>query len=162
MVLRERPPQVPTPIPSQTVIRKLPPTPVPPRSIIVERYPPVPARPRDIVIERWLPYSKETQKRKVITYRAPPPPSYPQPRNTIIVYEPVQVNVIRQIHRLGVQSQNPQEYVAQYGHNLLDSASLLAQAQQIGINDNLVSRNQSIHRVSSFVSKFTFAEPINK
>ncbi|CAF1205013.1 unnamed protein product [Adineta ricciae] len=147
LVLRERPPQVPTPIPTQTVIRKLPPTSPPPRSIIVERYPPVPARPRDIVIERWLPYSKETQKRKVITYRAPPPPSYPQPRNTIIVYEPVQVNVIRQIHRLGVQPQNPQEYVAQYGHNLLDSASLLAQAQQIGINDNLSSSINNAYQI---------------
>ncbi|CAF0770134.1 unnamed protein product [Adineta ricciae] len=147
LVLRERPPQVPTPIPTQTVIRKLPPTPPPPRSIIVERYPAVPARPRDIVIERWLPYSKETQKRKVITYRAPPPPSYPQPRNTIIVYEPVQVNVLRQIHRLGVQPQNPQEYIAQYGYNLLDSASLLAQTQQIGINDNLSPSIDSANQV---------------
>ena len=159
MILRERPPQVPTPIPTQTVIRKLPPVSPPPRSIIVERYPPVPARPRDIIIERWLPYSKESQKRKVITYRAPPPPTYPQPRNKIIVYEPVRVNVVRQIHRLGVQSQNPQEYITQYGQNLLDSASLLAQAQQFGINDNLVSRN---HKISLVISELAFSGSTNK
>ncbi|UJR35351.1 hypothetical protein I4U23_028109 [Adineta vaga] len=137
LIFRERPPKVPSPVPTQTVIKKLPSTPVPPRSIIVERFPPIPPRPRDIIIERWLPYPKEPQKRKIITHRAPPPPTYPQPRNTIIVHEPIQVNVVRQIHRLDVQVQNPQDYIARYGHSLLDSTSLLTKVQQVGINEDL-------------------------
>ncbi|CAF0760214.1 unnamed protein product [Adineta steineri] len=137
LVLRERPPHPPAPIPTQTVIKKLPAAPVPPRSIVVERYPATPARPRDIIIERWVPYSKEPQKRKVITHRAPPPRAYPQPRNTIIAYEAPQVNVVRSVRRLGVQAQNPQEYVSRYGHTLLDASTLVAQAQQIGVNEDL-------------------------
>jgi hypothetical protein len=137
LLLRERPPQPPTPIPSQTVIKRLPPIPVPPRSVIVERFPAIPPRPRDIIIERWLPYSKEPQRRKVITYRAPTPRPYPQPRNTIVLYEPVQANVVRQVHKVGIQPQNPQEYAFRHGHSLLDGSTLLAQAQSLGINDDL-------------------------
>lgn len=114
------------------------PIPVPPRSIVVERFPAAPPRPRDVIIERWLPYSKEPQKRKVITYRAPPPRPYPPPRNTVIVYEPIQANVVRSIQKLGVQPQNPQEYALRYGGTLLDSATLLARAQNVGVVADLV------------------------
>ncbi len=138
MVLRERPPRAPVPIPPQTIIKKLPPIPVPPRSIVVERYPAIPPRPRDIIIERWLPYSKEPKKRKVITYRAPPIRPYPPPRNTIIVYEPVHANVVRSVQRLGVQPQNPQEYVLRYGTTLLDGATLVTHAQNVGVVEDLV------------------------
>jgi hypothetical protein len=120
------------------VIKKLPPIPVPPRSVVVERFPPAPPRPRDVVIERWVPYSKEPQKRKIITYRAPPPQPYPAPRNTIIAYEPPQANVVRTIHRIGVQPQNPQEYTLKHGSSLLDSSSLVAQVQNLGIHGDLV------------------------
>lgn len=137
LVLRERPPVGPPPVPSQTVIKKLPAVPVPPRSVIVERFPALPPRPRDVVIERWLPYSKEPQKRKVVTYRAPPPRPYPAPRNTVVIYEPVQANVVRVVQRLGVQPQNPQEYVLRYGGSLLDSASLVTQVQNVGINEDI-------------------------
>ena len=140
LVLRERPPQGPPPIPTQTFIKQLPAIPVPPRSVIIERYPPTPPRPRDIIIERWVPYSKEPQRRQVITHRAPPPRSYPPPRNTIIVYEPIQANVVRSVQKVGIQPQNPQEYTDRYGHTLLDSATLVAQAQQAGVIDDLVCK----------------------
>ncbi len=120
------------------MIKKLPPIPVPPRSIIIERYPANPPRPRDVIIERWLPYSKEPQKRKVITYRAPPPRPYPPPRNTIVVYEPIQANVVRSVQKLGIQPQNPQEYILRYGPTLIDASTLVAQAQNVGIIEDLV------------------------
>jgi hypothetical protein len=120
------------------VIRRLPPIPVPPRSIVIERYAAIPPRPRDVIIERWLPYSKEPQRRKVITHRAPAPRPYPSPRNTIVVYEPVQANVVRSVQRLGVQPQNPQEYAHRYGHVLLNPSTLVAQAQHLGIVEDLV------------------------
>jgi hypothetical protein len=120
------------------VIRKLAPIPVPPRSVVVERFPAIPARPRDVIIERWVPYSKEPQKRKVITYRAPQPRPYPAPRNTIIAYEPIQAHVVRSVHKVGVQQQNPHEYALRHGSSLLDAPTLVAQAQHLGINDDLV------------------------
>ncbi|CAF0762409.1 unnamed protein product [Rotaria sp. Silwood1] len=137
LILRERPPRRPPLIPSQTLIKKLPPIPVPPRSVIIERFPALPPRPRDVAIERWLPYSKEPQRRKIITYRAAPPRPYPPPRNIIIVYDQAQANVVRSIQKLGVQPQNPEEYKLRYGNTLLDPSTLVAQAQHIGIVEDL-------------------------
>ncbi|CAF2381768.1 unnamed protein product [Rotaria sp. Silwood2] len=138
LILRERPPRSPPLIPSQTLIKKLPPIPVPPRSVIVERFSALPPRPRDIFIERWLPYSKEPPQRKVIVQRAPPPHPYPAPRNAIIVYDPVQAHVVRSIQKFGIQPQNPEEYKLRYGNTLLDPSTLVAQAQHIGIIEDLV------------------------
>ncbi|CAF4694898.1 unnamed protein product, partial [Rotaria magnacalcarata] len=45
LILRERPPPIPTAVGAQTVIRKLPALPVPPRSVIIERLPPLPPKP---------------------------------------------------------------------------------------------------------------------
>ncbi|CAF4048062.1 unnamed protein product, partial [Didymodactylos carnosus] len=69
LVLREKPPQPPQPIASQTVIRRLNAIPVPPRSVIIERLPHLPPKPRDIIIERWIPYGAQA-KRRVIVQRA--------------------------------------------------------------------------------------------
>jgi hypothetical protein len=101
----------------------------------------MPPRPRDIIVERWVPYSKEPQRRQVITHRAAPPPSYPPPRNTIIVYEPIQANIVRSVQKVGIQPRNPEEYTHQYGDTLLDSATLVAQAQHAGVIDDLVCQS---------------------
>ncbi|CAF1033659.1 unnamed protein product [Rotaria sordida] len=136
LVLRERPPVPPAPIASQTVIRRLPAVPVPPRSIIVERLPPLPPRPRDIIIERWIPYGAQA-KRKTIVQRAAAAKEYPKPRNMIIQYEPAQVRVIRQFHRLGITQENPQLYVQRYGASLLDAHSLIQQARTAGVIEDI-------------------------
>jgi hypothetical protein len=136
LVLRERPPIAPAPIPSQTVIRRLAALPVPPRSVIIERLPPLPPRPRDVIIERWIPYGQQP-KRRTIVQRAPPAKPYPHPRNIIIQYEPTAARVVRQIHRLGVTAANPAAYVQQYGHQLLDSVTLLQQARAAGVIEDI-------------------------
>ncbi|CAF4902675.1 unnamed protein product, partial [Rotaria socialis] len=48
MILRERPPLKPASVASQTVVRNLPPIPLPPRSVVIERIPPAPPKPRKI------------------------------------------------------------------------------------------------------------------
>ncbi|CAF5173792.1 unnamed protein product, partial [Rotaria sp. Silwood1] len=128
LVLRERPPVPPPVIASQTVIRRLPGLPVPPRSVIIERLPPLPPRPRDVIIERWIPYGPQA-KRRTLLQRAPPPLPYPAPRNVIIQYEQAPVRIVRQFQRLGVVAANPALYVQTYGAHLLDGASLVAQAR---------------------------------
>ena len=136
LVLRERPPHPPPVIASQTIIRRLPGLPVPPRSVIIERLPPLPPRPRDIIIERWVPYGPQA-KRRTIVQRAAAVQPYPAPRNIIIQYEPAQVRVVRQFQRLGVSQASPAAYAQQYGLSLLDSASLLAQARAAGVVEDI-------------------------
>ena len=136
LVLRERPPVPPPVIASQTVIRRLPGLPVPPRSVIIERLPAPPPRPRDVIIERWLQYGPQP-KRRTLVQRAAPPQPYPAPRNVIIQYEPAQVRVVRQFHRLGVTQASPAAYVQAYGAQLLDAGSLLSQARAAGVVEDI-------------------------
>ncbi len=42
------------------------------------------------------------------------------------------------MQKLGIQPQNPQEYAFRYGDALLDASTLVAQAQSIGIVEDLV------------------------
>ncbi|CAF2115095.1 unnamed protein product [Rotaria magnacalcarata] len=172
LILRERPPLPPAQIPAQTVTRRLPPIPVPPRSIIVERYPTCPQKPRDIIIERWIPYGPPVQRRTVIQ-RAPAPVKYTQPRNYVIVYEPVQARVIRQFRRIGVNKEDPEAYKARYGSTLLDSPTLVRVARNAGViedispptvssptykgtNENNLDSNQLSRTISgSFISSGT-------
>jgi len=136
LILRERPPRVPASIASQTVIRRLAALPVPPRSVIIERLPPLPPRPRDVIIERWVPYGPQA-KRRTVVQRAGAAHQYARPRNVIIQYEPAQVRVIRQFQRLGVTQASPQAYLQQYGHQLLDAATLVSQARSAGVVEDI-------------------------
>ncbi|CAF1400637.1 unnamed protein product, partial [Didymodactylos carnosus] len=136
LVLRERPPIPPVNIGTQTIIRRLAALPVPPRSVIIERLPPLPPRPRDIVIERWIPYGRQA-KRRTIVQRAGPARHYQRPRNIIIQYEPIQARVIRQFQRIGVQAENPHSYVARYGASLRDAHTLLQEARQAGVVEDI-------------------------
>ncbi|UJR31887.1 hypothetical protein I4U23_019361 [Adineta vaga] len=136
LILREKPPAPPTNMGSQTVVRRLPAIPVPPRSVIIERLPALPPKPRDIIIERWVPYTSSA-KRKTIVQRAEAPKDYPKPRNIIIQYEPVQVRVVRQFQRLGVTQENPSAYVQRYGASLLEAQTLVQQARAAGVVEDI-------------------------
>ncbi|CAF1594051.1 unnamed protein product [Rotaria sp. Silwood1] len=136
LILRERPPIPPTIIASQTIIRRLPARPVPPRSVIIERIPPPPQKPRDIIIERWIPYGPQP-KRRTIVQRAPAAVPYPQPRNIVVVYEAAQAHIMRQFKKLGIIQENPQAYIARYGSSLLDSATLIQEARNAGVVEDI-------------------------
>lgn len=91
----------------------------------------------DIVIERWLPYGPQPE-RQTIVQRAPAPKGYEQPYNTIIIHDNVQVRVARKFERLGISQEDPETYLSRYGTSLLDSATLLQEARNAGINEDLV------------------------
>ena len=56
----------------------------------------------------------------------------------IIQYEPVQVRIVRQFQRLGVTQANPQQYLQQYGAQLLDATTLVQQARSAGVVEDIV------------------------
>ncbi|CAF4237669.1 unnamed protein product [Rotaria sp. Silwood2] len=140
LILRERPPTPPIStgqcIFCFIVTRSLPPIPVPPRSVVIERFPPLPEKPRDIIIERWIPYGSQTQRRTIVQ-RAPPAVQYPQPSHTVVIYEAVQQRIVRKFEKLGVTKENPDDYVARYGASLLDSATLVQQARNAGVIEDI-------------------------
>ncbi|CAF1125995.1 unnamed protein product [Rotaria sordida] len=136
LILRERPPTPPPSIPSETVTRCLPALPLPPRPVVIERFPPLPPKPRDIIIERWIPYGSRGERRtKVVP--APPPTPYPEPRNTTIIYETVETRTARKFEKLGVIRENPTDYVNRHGGSLLDSATLVQQARNAGVTEDI-------------------------
>ncbi|UJR36575.1 hypothetical protein I4U23_029294 [Adineta vaga] len=137
IILREKPPPIPITMTAQVLTKTLPPIPPPPRSVVIEKLPPLPAKPRDVIIERWIPYEASMQKRKVVVQRAEEVKPYPAPKNIIIEYEKVEARVIRQVERLGISSENPENYSARYGNTLLDTDELLAQIKQLGIIEDL-------------------------
>ena len=92
----------------------------------------------DIIIERWLPYGPPPERRKIVQ-SAPPPARYSEPSHTIVVYDSVQTHVVRKLERLGVTEENPDAYVARYGSSLLNSASLVQQARDAGVIEDIVN-----------------------
>ncbi|CAF1456067.1 unnamed protein product [Adineta ricciae] len=138
LVLRERPPLPPSPIPSETVIRRIPGLPPPPRSIIVERFPAPPEKPRDIIIERWLPYGPAPERRTIVEEaQGASSVSCSECRNQIVIYERVEPRVVRRLEKEDVVRENPADYVARYGNTLLDSTTLVETARNAGIHEDL-------------------------
>lgn len=135
----------------------LPPTPVPPRSVVIKRFAPAPEKPRndhvfhvccvfyrtchlgDIIIERWLPYAPQPQ-RQTIVRSAPPLLAYPEPQNKIEIYETVRVQIIRKFKKLDPVRENPRDYAAHYGGSLLDSTAIVQEARKAGVYEDLVKR----------------------
>ncbi len=91
----------------------------------------------DILIERWLPYGPQPERRKIIEH-APPPITYPEPRNKIIIHGTAEARVVRRFKTLDVVRGNPADYIARYGATLLDSATLLQQARNAGVYEDIV------------------------
>ncbi|CAF1130148.1 unnamed protein product [Rotaria sp. Silwood1] len=136
LILRERPPIPPPRISGGTIIRPLPPIPVPPRSLIIKRFPSAPAKPRDIIIERWAPYGPQP-KRPEIVQPAPPPIKYPAPFHHVIIYDNVQSKVVRKFERPGFIQEDPEMYLARYGPSLLDPLTLEQQARNAGVTEDI-------------------------
>lgn len=97
----------------------------------------------DIIIERWIPYGAQA-KRKTIVQRAAGAKGYTKPRNIIIIYEPIQVRVVRQFQRLGITQENPQSYTQRYGASLLDPQTLVQQARAAGVIEDIVRSCRAI------------------
>ena len=104
----------------------------------------------DIIIERWIPYGAQA-KRKTIVQRAAAGKGYPKPRNIIIIYEPIQVRVIRQFQRLGVTQENPQLYIQRYGQSLLDPQVLVQRARAAGVIEDIVRFHRTFSPTSSII-----------
>jgi hypothetical protein len=136
LTLRERPPTPPARVSGETITRYLPPIPLPPRSLVIERFPPALEKPRDIIIERWCPYGPQPERREIV-HPAPPPIKYPAPSHTVVVYDPVQPNIVRKFERLETTHENPDAYVSRYGASLLDRATLVQQARNAGVTEDI-------------------------
>ncbi|CAF3980465.1 unnamed protein product [Rotaria sordida] len=136
LILRERPPTPPKPIPGETIIRTLPALPVPPRSVIIERFPAAPEKPGDIIIERWIPYGPQPERRTIVE-SAPPAAEYPPPSNTTIIYSAPEIRTVRKFQNLGVTLEDPESYRVRYGSSLIDSVTLVQQARNVGVVEDI-------------------------
>ena len=92
----------------------------------------------DILIERWIPYGPQPERRTIVR-PAPRAITYPEPRNQIFVYEPVDARIVRQFKKLGVTKANPDDYEAEFGTSLLDPATLVQKARDAGVYEDIVS-----------------------
>lgn len=54
-------------------------------------------------------------------------------------YEPPKAQIVRRFQNLGVERVNPSEYIARYGAQLEDAQTLVQQARQAGVVEDLVS-----------------------
>ncbi|CAF2633375.1 unnamed protein product [Rotaria sp. Silwood2] len=136
LILRERPPTPPPILPSETITRTLPPLPAPSRSVVIERYPPLPEKPRDIIIERWIPYGRQIERRTIVE-KAPLVIEYPRASCTVVIYEAPQARIVRKFEQLGVTNESPEDYVGRYRGSLLDSGTLVQQARNVGVIEDI-------------------------
>lgn len=135
VIIREKPPVRPKSVPT-TVIRKIiPPPPPPPRKLIIERLPKLPPKPRPVIIERWLPYEK--QKRQVIHERARPFDPQAPIKNTIIEWRPPEVEIVKQVKKLGVQQADPQRYSSQFGDKLYTTEFVQRKLNELGLQEEI-------------------------
>ncbi len=91
----------------------------------------------DIIIERWCPYEPQPERQQIVQ-AAPPPIKYPAPSHTVIVYDSVQSNIVRKFERLDTTREDPDAYVARYGTPLLAPATLIQQARNAGVTEDIV------------------------
>ncbi|CAF1058886.1 unnamed protein product [Rotaria sordida] len=136
LILREQPPIPPRYVASETITRTVPGLPPPPRSVIIERYPAAPEKPRDIIIERWIPYGPQCERRTIVQ-PAPPVADCERPSNTIIIYSNVETRLARKFERLGVTPEDPASYRARFGSSLLDPITLVQEARNAGVVEDI-------------------------
>ena len=155
VLIREKPPARPKSVPTTVIksnlfvlffqiklqmfffscIEVIPPPPPPPRKLIIERLPNLPPKPRPVIIERWLPYHK--QKRQVIHEKAKPLEPMTRVRNTIIEWRPPEVEVVKQVKKLGVTEIDPQRYYSQYGDKLYTTEFVQRKLTELGLQEEL-------------------------
>lgn len=120
IVIRERPPEVPKALSPRVITipgKRLSP---PARRVVIEKQS-QPPQPQKVIVERWLPYDKPD--RRIIVQKAPEP-CVEKPKNLIIEWEPVTATTEKKIQILGVESADPNEYVAKYGSTLKTKSEL--------------------------------------
>lgn len=124
VIIRELPPKVPPHVPSHTITlpgKVLPPV---PRKVVVEKLPQAPPPPPKIIVERWLGYPERT--RNVIYCQDPqekiPPPQLP--KNVIVEWETPCQEIKQEYKFLGVETQDPGEYILKFGGKLTPALEL--------------------------------------
>jgi len=130
LVLREAPPQPPTPIGPKRITISGKRNPPPPRKVVIERLAPLPAKPQNVIVERWLPYGGE-QKRRVVFQAAAASAEVANPRNVIVQWAEPEVSIKQEVKYLGVIRANPVEYVQRYGAELKVHSALPQFVQDI-------------------------------
>ena len=130
LVLREAPPQPPTPLGPKRITISGKRNPPPPRKVVIERLAPLPGKPQNVIVERWLPYGGE-QKRRVVFQAAAASAEVANPRNVIVQWEAPEVSVKKEVKYLGVIRANPAEYVQKYGAELKAHSALPQFVQDI-------------------------------
>jgi hypothetical protein len=130
LVLREAPPQPPTPLGPKRITISGKRNPPPPRKVVIERLAPLPAKPQNVIVERWLPYGGE-QKRRVVFQAAAASAEVANPRNVIVQWAEPEVSVRQEVKYLGVIRANPAEYVQRYGSELKVHSALPKFVQDI-------------------------------
>jgi len=130
LVLREAPPQPPTPLGPKRITISGKRNPPPPRKVVIERLAPLPAKPQNVIVERWLPYGGE-QKRRVVFQAAAASAEVANPRNVIVQWAEPEVSIKQEVKYLGVIRANPVEYVQRYGAELKVHSALPQFVQDI-------------------------------
>ena len=92
----------------------------------------------DIIIERWIPYGPQPARRTIIEH-APPAIQYPQPSNTTIIYSAVETLRAQKFEKPGVIQEDPATYVARQEPSLSDPATLVQQARNAGVVEDIVN-----------------------
>lgn len=145
-VIRERPPEPPKAVGSKVITipgKRMSP---PPRRVIIEKQPPQPQTTK-VIVERWLPYEK--QERRVIVQKPCEQPAPEKPKNLIIEWEPNTANTEKKIQILGVETADPNEYIAKYGPTLRTKAELPKFALNVKGPDGINLDDASVDTSSS-------------
>lgn len=121
IIIREKPP-----IPPKSLSPKLINIPgkrgsPPARRVVIERLT-QPPQPQKIIVERWLPYDK--QERRVVVEKAAVEPCNEKTKNLIIEWEPALAKTEKKVQILGIETADPNEYVAKYGSSLKSKSEL--------------------------------------
>ena len=98
-----------------------------------------------MIIERWLPYQK--QKRQVIHEKARPLEPRAPVRNTIIEWRPPEVEIVKQVKKLGVQQADPQRYYTQHGDKLYTTEFVQRKLNDLGLQEEIALMHEQ-QRVS--------------
>lgn len=141
------------------VVELIPPPPPPPRKLIIERLPILPPKPRPVIIERWLPYHK--QKRQVIHEKAKPLEPRSPIKNTIIEWRPPEVEVVKQVKKLGVQQADPQRYYTQHGDKLYATEFVQRKLTELGLQEELALMQEQQRSISQEETAMEQADEAN-
>ena len=161
LVIREKPPQPPVPIPAKHITLPGKVVESPPRQVILEKLPKMPAKPPDLVIERWLSYAKRTRNvlfSKLTPHHPAPTPVTTKVKNKLIVWEPPDVKIEQKLTYLGVQECDPIAYEATYGARLMSADQLPSVAKHFKAPSGEVLAADSKTSFFSFFSKNTMKE----